>query len=223
MKNIIPLLLLLSFVMVQAQDKLILTGNPGTYLYNSENSFKTIGSSHADWLPGGSIIYQHDNLWGMNLQFEYNYACTTLTNVLTFFQTDINTGTIANTFGADLILEHHQFDLGLVLHINNYFSITGGPTIGFVNRTIQLTMPLSSEESYKNHLEDRLASVCLGANASLNLEVPLQDSEHYFFFFTSVKYRYLHSAWFDARGRNLDNYYQDFLTGQSNIGIGYNF
>jgi hypothetical protein len=83
--------------------------------------------------------------------------------------------------------------------------------------------PRNPGETLSNNIDDRLVSLCLGVNASLNFHVPFGSGSSYPFFYSSLKFRYLHSLWFDVRGRDVSNYYQSFVFSQLNLGIGYNF
>ena len=40
---------------------------------------------------------------------------------------------------------------------------------------------------------EKLVSVCAGVNASLNLEIPFSTGDNYLFFYSSLKFRYIHS------------------------------
>lgn len=215
MKNLILLSLLLYLCSpLYAQNKILISYNPGMSLHNSENSTKIIGDKHIAWFPGISLAYATENLWGLNVLLEYNYSSKRIYDVQT----------LATTSSADLILTCNNFDVAVYYKANEWLSFAAGPTMSLVNRTIVIDNLLASGlENVEKSFEDRLVSFCLGVNGSVSIEVPLQTAAQYVFFFSNVKLRYLHSVWFDDRGRNLSNYYQSFLFGQLNIGLGYNF
>jgi hypothetical protein len=133
-----------------------------------------------------------------------------------FARTNSTGPEIIGTFPADLILACNNVDFAVYFKANDWLSFSTGPTISFVTRSIVIDdLPYSPPESF----EDKLASLCLGVNGSVSIEVPLQTGSQYIFLFSSVKLRYLHSVWFDAKGRKLDNYYQSFLFSQLNVGL----
>lgn len=224
MKNYIILTLLLSLcIPLSAQNKIFVSYNPGASLYNSENSTKTIGDKHIDWFPGFSVAFATENLSALNLFFEYNCTYRRIEEVQKFAITDMSPEIVNYTY-ADLMFLFHNVDLDVYYKANQWLSIYIGPTISWVNRTYVIDdLPASPVENIDKTFEDRLASLCLGANASVSVEIPLQNDVRYIFFFSNLKYRYLHSVWFDDRGRDLSNYHQKFLFSQLNIGLGYNF
>ena len=221
MKNYLLACLFLSSS-VLAQNKFSVSGNPGISLYNFENSLKTIGDKSVGWFPGISIAYDREDLWGLNFHVEYNYNHSRTANVLQFYRTLSSGPSPVESNGADLVLSCHNIDLALCYKLDQWYSIAVGPTVSFVSRSLEIN-GLKGTEGPPIDFVDRLASLCLGFNGYVNMEIPFSDGPEYPFFFSSLKVRYLHSVWFDRQGRNLDNYHQSFLVGQLNLGFGYNF
>ena len=224
MKKHVPLLFLLLFCLpLSAQKKIYISYNPGISLFNSENSKKTTGDKHIRWFPGISLACAVENLWGLNVSLGYDYSSKRIYDVQAFARTGPTGPEIIGYSNADLILACHNFDISLYDKANDWLSFGAGPTLSFVNRSIVIDdLPSSGFENTDRSFEDRLLSLCLGFNYSVNIEVPLETGTQHFFFFSALKLRYLHSVWFDDRGRNLDNYHQSLLFGQLCIGLGYN-
>ena len=94
-------------------------------------------------------------------------------------------------------------------------SIGVGPSFALVNRTVEV---LSAG------VVDRLISFCGGGNTALLADIsggPTDDEGIHTFMM--LKIRYLHAFSFDARGRNLDGYGQDFLPTSLALGVAYKF
>jgi hypothetical protein len=223
-KNILVLVLVLFCFPVRAQNKILISYNPGLSLYNSENSMDVIGDKSILWIPGISVAYEIENLWGQNFHFEYDFVNTRMGAVQEFAWTGSSGPDVLGTTTSDLILSCHNVDIAVYYTIDKWLSVAAGPTLSFVNRSIVIDeLPRYSQENLSGTFEDRLSSLCLGVNGSVKMEIPLITASRYVFIFSTAKLRYLHSVWFDARGRNLDNYYQSFLSAQINFGLGYNF
>jgi hypothetical protein len=221
-KSILIIFLLVSSL--YSQNKIYLSVNPGENLYSSENSMKMLEDKKIQWLPGLSIGYERGNIWGYILYFEYNYSYRKIDGVLSWARTGPDSPEIIATFGSDYVLSINNFDIGIKYNLTDNLSCAIGPTIAFVSRSFVIDeFPYIPGETVSNNIDDRLVSVCAGINASLNLQIPFSSGSNYMFLYSSLKFRYLHSLWFDARGRNVDNYYQSFLVSQLNLGLGYNF
>jgi hypothetical protein len=176
------------------------------------------------WLPGLSLAYERENVMGYRLHIEYNLTYRRLDNVLQFTRTGPLSPEIIGYTGADLVLSLNNIDVAITKEIDDWASYTVGPTFSLVYRSFIMEDPFApSEGGTSIMIDDRLASLCLGLNASLNAEVPFSDAQEYLFFFASLKVRYIHSVWFDDRGRKLDNYYQSFLYSQIHIGLGFHY
>jgi hypothetical protein len=185
---------------------------------------QTIGDKSIGWFPGLSLAYERENMWGLNWHFEYNYSRAKVEDILDFIVTGPGGPTEISSFSADLILSVHSIDLAIYYRAYEWLSFAIGPTVSLINRTIAIDrIPTPDPLGQARGFEDRLASIGVGVNGSASVEIPFDDVPPYFFFYSILKARYVHSAWFDNRGRNLENYHQSFLTGQWNIGLGYNF
>jgi hypothetical protein len=155
----------------------------------------------------------------MDLMIEYNYAGIKLGDVQEFESSGSGVVLVTRTSIADYYRTWHNIDLALNFELNKWLSFSLGPTVSATYRTISYVSLWNQTYSF----DDRVASLCAGLNSSFNVEVPLLDGERYLFLFSRVTFRYLHSLLFDARGRNLDNYSQEFITGQVNVGAGFCF
>ena len=223
MKTTTVLLILLCSLPLFARNRVMFSVNPGTSFHNSENSMQTIGGERLGWSPGMALAFEREDMWGLDLLAEYSFNASRANNVIEYVVTDVG-GNLQFTYGANLMLLIHNLDLGVSYRENEWLNFSIGPTISFVNRTIKINgIPSFEGPTATRDFEDRLASLCAGFNVAASVQLPIDDGQEYPFFFSTFKLRYLHSVWFDGRGRNLDNYYQSFLVGQVNIGLGYRF
>ena len=217
------LILLLLPVVLHAQDRVFLSLNPGVSLSNSENSMKVVGDKQIHWMPGVGLAYETPLPWNFDLNIEYNYIYARV-NAVTMNHVVTPENVPIADLPEDLVLTYHNFDINAVFGRTRSLRSSVGPTVAYVGRSIQMhLLNPSAQEPLSSTFEDRLQSLCLGANISVNFDFPLEDAGSGFFIFTHFKFRYLHSVWFDDRGRKLDNYFQEFLTAQVNLGAGYSF
>ncbi len=122
--------------------------------------------------------------------------------------------------GERTILTKIYIDLNYVRDIDKNFSYEIGPSIFIANRILEISdIPFGLRTI---SFCDKLASSGLGINGFLMLNIPLLENEK-LFFTSKIKFRYAHSIWFDKGLRNLDNYYQEFITAQVTAGVGYAF
>lgn len=193
----------------------------GYFLTNSENSLKTIGDKNFKSHIIYGLEYLRENVLGVDVLFEYSYTNSIEEKTLEFFTYG---GGIepAIPFWSDVSQVIHSFDLDIYYKINNYISVAVGPSLAIMNRLIEVNPP-QSFESKSPWIYDKLASTGLGGNTFIELSYPLNDGENYFSLDSKLKIRYVHSIWFDEKGRNLDNYKQEFLDTQISIGVGYSF
>lgn len=218
------LVLLLLSPSLHGQNRLFLSAAPGISLYNSENAMLTIGDKSVSWFPGLSVAYERENMSGVNWHVEYNFSRAKVEDVLDFIVTGPGGPTQIGVFNADLILSVHSVDLALFYRECEWLSFAIGPTVSLIHRTIETNgIPTPDPFGQARDFEDRLTSLGVGLNGSVNVEVPFDDVPPFFFFYSILKARYVHSVWFDKRGRNLGNYQQSFLVGQWYMGLGYNF
>ncbi len=215
-------LLILLFVspMLYAQNKVFVSLNPGSYLYNSENYLRTMENGALHWAPGFSIAFQRDSVLGMTVRLEYAYARSVAVNATPFVTSLTPTGSLS--FGADLAMTSHHLDIAICFKPWRVVWLAVGPTISLDHRTIELTEPRINEIAPR-YLEDRLVSIALGVNASASFELPIQEGPTYLFLLSNLKLRFLRAVWFDRRGRDLDNYYQESLFAGLSLGLGYSF
>jgi len=223
-KKILFVVVMLSLYM-HAQNKIMVSVNPGCYLYNSENSMHITDDHKVGWSPGVSVAYEKENMFGYDIRFEYNFMYSEIMGIMQFVRTGPDLPEPIDISNANYFLTSHNFDLSLVFKLSDNFNVYAGPSLAVYNRTFDYTDDVTYTDlpNYNPNLYDKLVSYCVGINGGLNYELPLSDTEDYFFFYSGLKIRYLHSFYFDKRGRNTDNYYQSILTGQMNIGIGYSF
>ena len=217
MRKYILLCILFTFfyTLSYSQNKLYVNFGYGTYLENSENALKVMGDKKFRSHLVYGFIYQREDVMGFNLMIEYAYNRITKEDVMEFARTGSNSPEIIDIFGGDAVLINHTFDLDYLGEINKYLSYGIGPSFIITNRIIDV------DET----LYDKLASSGLGLNGLLEFSIPLasSESEDYFFFTSKLKFRYTYSVWFDEGIRKLDDYYQEFLSTQFSIGLGYSF
>ncbi|HEX2866994.1 MAG TPA: hypothetical protein VHO03_08120 [Ignavibacteriales bacterium] len=208
-----------------AQNRVSFNAGYGNYLGNSENSAPVTNGQkfRSHFLYGLSL--QKEDLFGLNLMLDYSYNQIKKNNVFTFTQAAYD-GTPLAEFGGDLTLVSHNFDLAYVGSFSRYFSYGAGPSFSIVNRIFELQTPLKVGEVLispeRANLYDKLASSHLGVNGFLMFTMPVFEGTG-FFVSSKLKFRYTHSVWFDAGLRNLDNYSQEFTTGEISLGAGYSF
>jgi hypothetical protein len=183
---------------------------------------KIMGDKSIVWFPGVSVGYERENVIGYNLYFEYNFTYDKV-EVIKFAVTNPSSPDIIGYTGVNLNLYLNNIDLGISEKLTENINYTIGPSFAAVYRILVNYQDYPHEVGIYGDLFDKLSSLCIGANASLNMQIPLTSDTRYFFFYSSLKFRYLHSLWFDAKGRNVSNYYQSFLFSQLNLGIGFNF
>jgi hypothetical protein len=224
-KNSFLLLSLMACASVYAQNRVSVSYNPGLCMSSSENTMRIIGDKRLDWIQGFSIAYVSDNLLSeLNLDVEYSYMHSRVADIQDFRYTSEMSAEHLGTFSADLVISWNNIDVDLNKRLSKWLSFSLGPTMSYVGRSIVIdNMPRPLKENGATSFEDRLQSLCVGINGSVNVEIPLEDGDNYLFVLVHSRSRYLHSIWFDKRGRNLDNYYQSFYYGQINIGLGYRF
>jgi hypothetical protein len=219
MKNLLLLILFAAMTNIYGQNRLIVSVNPGLYLHNSENSLQVGDQYKIVSCPGFSTAFEKDNILGFKVHLEYNFNYYSKTGMHDFYWYELNPPIIqGHKDAANYFLTSHNFDLSLLFNLFRYFNYYLGPSLAVYNRTIEFPQGVIASRIY-----DNLVSYCVGLNGAMNFNYPLSDDKNYFFLYAGLKFRYLHSFMFDARGRNLGNYFQSFLTAQLNLGIGYNF
>lgn len=218
------IIILLCFMVLYAnsfiypQYKLSANTGYGNYLSNSENSLQmTKDSKFRDYLFYG-FNFQKEDFFGYNLMLEYNYHQIDIDNIVQFVITGEADPTPIGYIAGDLSFLSHTFDLDYVGTFDKYFSYGLGPSFEIINRTFKVNLKTPGAA-----FSDKLASSALGLNVFADIQFPLESTEKHLFFDFKIKFRYTHSIWFDKGIRNLDNYSQEFITGQILIGLGYSF
>lgn len=213
--------LLIACSAVLAQTQVTISYNPGISFYCSENSLKIMGNKELKGNNGFSLAYRNDQFLNLfPIDIEYSYLYSRINDVQTFYITGTANASPPASYTADLIFQWHNLDIDVHYPLFPMFSFSLGPSVSYAGRTFAIDHFASLDLPA---FTDRLQSLCLGMNISLNGELPLQNSGRYFFLLVHAKMCYLHSIWFDDRGRNLENYHQTFLLGRLNLGIGYCF
>ncbi len=186
----------------------------GLYAFNSEN---------------GSLILEGHKLrsqYGLDLSFGY-YPVQKLrwTADLEYLRSNVHTLEFNDTFGGgpypvtsfagQVSLDQFSADLGPRFPFASWLQLGLGPSFAMVRRITEIP--------YVN-IFDRLNSYCLGLHGVATAIVPFSKSaSNGFYWYYTLKLRYLHSLFFDARGRDLAGYSQSFLTASLAAGIGYAF
>ncbi|MFO7447303.1 MAG: hypothetical protein R6W90_13115 [Ignavibacteriaceae bacterium] len=209
---------------VFSQNKLSLNIGSGYYLNNSENSLDIVGDKRYKFYLFYGFAYERENILGFDLMFEYNYHQMVKKDVLTFVYSGEASPDPSGFFSADVSLINHNFDFTCTGRISSYFLYGIGPSFVITNRTIEVDLPdnIGAVQS-KMDFYDKLASSGIGLNGFLEFRIPLDNNPNYFFFTSKLKLRYTYSIWFDEGLRNLDDYYQEFLTMHLSAGVGYSF
>jgi len=197
---------------IHAQNKVDLHFGYGHYLNNSENSMKLMSEEKFRFYNFYGFTYQRNDLWGYNLILDYDYNKIIKNNIIEFVRTGPDSPDPLFFFSGDITLINHNIDLDIVKKYDQYFSYGFGPSFVITNRILDIP----------DHLYDKLASSGLGLNGFIELSVPL-DKDEQFFFTSKLKVRYTYSIWFDKGIRDLDDYYQEFLTAEIFAGVGYAF
>jgi hypothetical protein len=201
-----------------SQYKLSVNTGYGNYLSNSENSLQiTKDSKFHDYLFYGFTL-QKEDFFGYNLILEYNYHQIVIDNIVQSVVTGEGDPTPLGYNTGSMSLLSHTIDLDYVGTFDKYFSYGFGPSFDIINRTFKMNLGILGAT-----FSDKLASSALGLNVFADVQFPLESAEKHLFFDFKIKFRNTHSIWFDKGIRNLDNYSQEFITGQILIGLGYSF
>lgn len=186
----------------------------GLYVFNSENSLpllengKFIGGYGINASLGGWLYKNY------GLAVDIQYFRSNANSPLVFYYSDGTPGTVSAFYGR-VALNEFSSDIDLRYFTTSWLQFGLGPTFAMISRT--------SEVPHAN-ISDRLDSYCLGAHAVAAAILPLnKDKGGGFYWYYTLKLRYLHSLFFDARGRDLSGYHQAFLTTSLGAGVGYAF
>jgi hypothetical protein len=191
----------------------------GLYIYNSENSLPVMGDENYLLNYGFEVSYRNNNLLGYMIQFDYSYLYSGIDDVLKFVRTGENSPDPLGYFYSDVSLSLNSLDLSINGKLGNIFSYGFGPSFSIVNRSVNIESPAVGYRDF----EDRLASFSIGVNGILEMRIPLNEQNNYWYFYSGLKFRYLHGLFYDEGLRDLDDYNQNFVSANLAIGIGYNF
>jgi hypothetical protein len=221
MKTKIFLLLLCCITFLPAQDKIFFALHPGYMLYTSENSSNALGSKEVNWMAGGSVSIEDRSLFDVPVLYTYDLSFSYIKNVQEFAYTSEYSSDPIGSFGPDYSLYFNTIEAAVLYQWKDNIYLSFGPSVSWVNRSIIFNnLPGIPQGISKTSLVDRVASLCGGFNASLLYRHQLTEDEFPMYVFLEAKFRYLHSLWIDARGRNVSGYTQSFFIGQLNVGIG---
>ncbi|MBI2419279.1 MAG: hypothetical protein HYV28_15535 [Ignavibacteriales bacterium] len=150
------------------------------------------------------------------ITLSYDYTTMKAPSVFTLVRTQEAHSELSSSDSYDLIFEGQHFGAFYKMLYADGFSLDIGPVFSFVTRKFYYEVPNNSE--FK--IDDRLVSYCLGAATAIEYATPVGFMPNTFFI-ASMRIRYEHAVGFSARGRDLSNYYQDFLTTHLNVGFGF--
>jgi hypothetical protein len=163
---------------------------------------------------GFEISYRNKNLFGYIIQFDYSYLYSEIDDVLKFVRTGEGSPDPIGVFYSDVSLSLNTLDISVNGKLGNIFSFGFGPSFSIVNRSVII--------EYSDFV-DRLASFSIGIIGLIDMRIPFSKATDYWYFYSGLKFRYLHGLFYDEGLRVLDDYNQNFITGNFSIGIGYYF
>jgi hypothetical protein len=208
------ILVFIPFANSPAQNQITVSPVIGLYLYNSENSLPVMGDENYLLNYGFEISYRNKNLFGWIVQVDYSYLYSGIYDVLTFVKTNEGGPDPTRLYHSDVSLSLNNLDISLIGNLGNTFSFGFGPSFSIINRSITV-------EYYD--FVDRLASFNIGVIGLIDIRIPLSTNSNYWYFYTGLKFRYLHGFYYDEGLRDLEDYNQNFVTANLALGIGYNF
>lgn len=203
------------FTNLPAQHQITISPVIGLYLYNSENSLPVMGDENYLLNYGFEISYRNKNLFGYIIQFDYSYLYSSKDNVLQFeFYDPAPLPNPDRFFYSDVSLSLNTLDISVNGDMGSFFSFGFGPSFSIVNRSVIVD---------RDDFIDRLASFDIGLNGIIDMRIALSKNAEYWYFYSGLKIRYLHGFFYDEGLRDVDDYNQNFMTGNLIIGIGYSF
>jgi hypothetical protein len=215
-----PIIAFGPFVNLLAQNQITASPVIGLYLYNSENSLPVMDDENYLLNYGFEISYRNKKLFGYIIQFEYSYLYSSKDNVLEFEYYDPAPFPNPNRFFySDVSLSLNTIDISVNGKLGDIFSYGFGPSFSIVNRSIIVENADIGNEDFI----DQLSSFCIGLNSLIEMRIPFSDDVNFWYFYGGLKIRYLHGLFYDEGLRDLDDYNQNFITGNLTIGIGYSF
>ncbi len=213
MQDILKLSALLLFTTaLSAQTSFQLQGSYGKFFSHSDNEIEITAQEDFDKAYGFGAVVQHGLNRHYSLQMEISYHRSSEFEVLSVFATDI-TGSQVGENTATLKQASIPLDLTLLFH-SGALGLGAGASIANIQRTVHLESTLPGVDP----TDDRLSSVAIGFNGLIDYQIPLNSSKK-IHVIPAIKLRYLKTVWFDKKGRNLDNYEQNYTVGQVVIGL----
>lgn len=207
-------LCLFSSAFSQSRYKVAVQLVGGLYAVNSENDLPLLQDGKFIGGYGVSATVASIRKSGYSPAFDFQYFRSNANGRLMFNQSLAGAQTV-RTFYGTIALDQFCVDVGLRHPLNGCLQVGMGPSLALDSRAVDVP--------YED-VADRLNSYCLGLHISAETSEPFQKgTDKGFFWYYTLKVRYLHSILFDARGRDLSNYAQSFLTASLGAGIGYSF
>jgi len=214
------ILAFIPFTNLLAQNQITVSPVIGLYLYNSENSLPVMGDGNYLLNYGFELSYRNKNLYGNIIQVDYSYLFSSEDNVLTFEIYDPSPNPNPNRFFyTDVSLSFNNLDISINGNLGSIFSFGFGPSFAILNRSIIVENADIDHEDFV----DRLASFNIGIIGLMDMRIPLSKNTEYWYFYSGLKFRYLHGFFYDEGLRDLEDYNQNFVTANLALGIGYNF
>lgn len=186
----------------------------GLYVFNSENRLPITSDGKFIAGYGANLSISRSFVGPYDMALDIQYFRSNADGPLAFNYSLAGAQTVS-AYDGRLMLDQFSADVGLTRRVTASLMAGIGPSLAIVSRSVKVP--------YKE-LDDRLNSYCAGMSAVAGMTEPLgRSGQSRLYGYYTIKVRYLHSIFFDARGRALGNYSQDFLTASISIGVGYTF
>lgn len=186
----------------------------GKFLSHSDNEIEITEREKFDKVYGVSVAVQRQLPKRYSLQIEISYYQSSEFEVIAAVATDV-TGQGVGENTANLKQESIPLDLTLLFNTGD-LSFGAGASIANIQRILHLESSVPSIGTS----EDRLSSVAIGINGLVEYRIPLSSAKTVNLI-PALKFRYLNAVWFDEKGRNLDNYEQNYFVGQLVLGLNF--
>jgi len=210
------------FTNLYSQNQITVSPVIGLYLYNSENSLPVMGDENYLLNYGFEVSYRNKNLFGYIIQFDYSYLYSGIDEAIKFVRTGEGSPDPIGVFYSDVSLSFNTLDISVNDKLGDIFSYCFGPSFSIVNRTIIVENGDFDGEDFVDFV-DRLASFNIGIVGLIDMRIPISNNAEYWYFYSGLKFRYLHGFFYDEGLRDLKDYEQNFVTANLAIGIGYHF
>jgi hypothetical protein len=204
---------LLSGQVASSQQRLTARFSYGYYLHNTENDSRITMDDNFDWLTGVNFGYGHFLSPALLIDIQLTYKEGAAEEAMSFAMTSPSGPEITGYFYASDRLREYAVEVSLCYRFNDLVEVRAGPSGGMVDRIIRI-----------DHFDftDRLSAGALGGHAGANLLIPLGEQRG-FILIAGLEFRYMHSIFFDARGRKLDDYSLEFFTVNLTAGMAFEF